>query len=246
MSSWMRSRTRLARRTCASSAACTCPAETTSCPASPARWSASRSRSATVSAWTCSLSASAARREACSIARTTAPRSRGRSPSRRAKVPRSLRVELLALARPLDLLLEVGGHLEELGELGVELGEHVVEVALAEEHHLGLQGDRLRLERRGRGQAERLPDRLDPDHLRAQRPLQLVPGQRLQEQPPGVHDQVAAVRAVQRPRLDQREVGDEVAELRHVLDAAHEVGVGRVVLVDDGGPARRGLGRRAR
>ena len=115
-------------------------------------------------------------------------------------------------------------------------------MALAEEHDLGVQGDRLRLERGGGGQAERLPDRLDPDRLRAQGSLELVPRERLLEQPPGVHDQVAAVRPVQRPRLDQREVGDQVAELGHVLDAAHEVGVGRVVLVDDRGALLRGAG----
>ncbi len=104
---------------------------------------------------------------------------------------------------------------------------------------MSVEGDRLRLERGGRGQAERLPGRLDPDHLRAQRPLELVPGERLQEEAPRVHDQVAPVRAVERPRLDQREVGDEVAELGHVLDAAHEVGVGRVVLVHHRGAGLR-------
>ena len=46
-------------------------------------------------------------------------------------------------------------------------------------------------------------------------------------------DQVAAVGAVQRAGLDQREVGDQRAHLREVLDAADEVVVGGVVLVHD-------------
>ena len=43
-----------------------------------------------------------------------------------------------------------------------------------------------------------------------ERPLQLVPDERLLQQPAGVHDQVAAVRPVQRAGLDQREVGDRL------------------------------------
>ncbi len=74
-----------------------------------------------------------------------------------------------------------------------------------------------------------------------ERPLQLVPDERLLQQPAGVHDQVAAVRTVQRAGLDQREVGDEVAELGHVLDAAHQVGIRGMVLVHDRGTGRRGL-----
>ncbi len=42
---------------------------------------------------------------------------------------------------------------------------------------------------------------------------------------------------MQRARLDQREVGDERAELRDVLDPADQVAVGRVVFADDRRPA---------
>ena len=43
---------------------------------------------------------------------------------------------------------------------------------------------------------------------------------------------------MQRARADEREVRDQGAELCGVLDAADEVGLGGVVLVDDRGPAR--------
>jgi hypothetical protein len=45
----------------------------------------------------------------------------------------------------------------------------------------------------------------------------------LSEELPRVEDEVPAVRAVQRAGTHEREVGDERAEVRMVLDAAHEV-----------------------
>ena len=48
----------------------------------------------------------------------------------------------------------------------------------------------------------------------------------------GVEHQIATIGAVQCPRGQQVEVGDEGAEARHVLDPADQGLVGRVILVD--------------
>ncbi len=60
-------------------------------------------------------------------------------------------------------VVEVGGDLEELGELRVELAQQVVDHPLANQHHLHVQRDRLRLQGYRLHQPERLLQRLDPD-----------------------------------------------------------------------------------
>ena len=67
---------------------------------------------------------------------------------------------------------------------------------------------------------------------RLERLLERVPDQRVAEHVEGVEDQVAAVRPVQRPRLDEAEVGDQRAEVHAVLDAPDQVAVGRIRLED--------------
>jgi hypothetical protein len=103
-----------------------------------------------------------------------------------------------------------------------------------DQHHLQLQRDRLWLELDGRDHAEHLGHRLDADLVRQQRTLQRVPGEGLRQQLHGIDQQVAAVGAVQQPGLDVAEVGDQHAEMRHVIDAADQVLVRRQVGIDDG------------
>ncbi len=95
-----------------------------------------------------------------------------------------------------------------------------------------VSGDRLGLERHRADQAELLGERFDPDLARPQDALELLPGERLEQQAARIEHQIAAVGAVQRAGLDQVEVGDQRAELGDVLDPAHQVRMRRVVLVD--------------
>ena len=62
----------------------------------------------------------------------------------------------------------------------------------------------------------------------AQRALERFEGQRLAQQCARVDHQEAAVGLQQRPTLDHAGVGDQRAELGFVLDAAHQVVVGRI------------------
>jgi hypothetical protein len=57
--------------------------------------------------------------------------------------------------------LEVGHHLEQVVELGIDRGEQVVDVAITEQHDLDVERDRRRLERHGRDHAQRLAQALD-------------------------------------------------------------------------------------
>ena len=109
-----------------------------------------------------SLEASPARRALSSITRSTAERSSGRSARSLTRVADQARVERLG-AVAVDLGVEVGGHLEQLVEVGVVLGEQVVELRLADEDHLDVERHRLGLERDGGDQAQRLRRRLDAD-----------------------------------------------------------------------------------
>ncbi len=140
--------------------------------------------------------------------------------------------------RPRDRVLEIDDDLEERVKVGIELLEHVEELAFADEHDLEPERHWLGLERRGGHEAHHLPQRLDSHLLAEQRALERVPGERLDEQVARVEDEVAAVGAVQGTRLHQVEVRDQRPHVRSVLDAPHEVLDGRVVLVDDGGAVR--------
>ena len=135
---------------------------------------------------------------------------------------------------PVHPAAEVGGDPEQLGELRVVEGEQIVDHRIAEEDDLQVQRDRLRLQRRRRGEAQGLGRRLDADAGRAQRPFERLVGVRVHEQLAGVDDQAAAVGPVQGARLDQGEVGHQRPELGHVLDPPDQVRLRRMVLVDHG------------
>jgi hypothetical protein len=151
------------------------------------------------------------------------------------------RVQQVVVRRALHFVLEVGRHLEQLAELRIVLGEQVIQHAVADQDHLGVERDRLRLQRHGADQAVHLAERLDADLAGGQRALEALPGERLGQQLERIQQQVAAVGLMQRARLDQQEVGDQRTELGNVLDPSDQVLVGGVVLVDH----RRAFGRLA-
>ena len=150
------------------------------------------------------------------------------------------RVGIVVLRRALDGVVEVRLHLEEPREVGIVGGQQIVELAIAEQHHLEVERDRLGIERLRRDQARHLGRLLDADLARLDGALQSLPGERRQEEPARIDQEIAAVGPVQRARLDQEEIRHQRAHLREVLDAADQVAVGRVVLLDDGG-ARRSI-----
>jgi len=142
------------------------------------------------------------------------------------------RVEHRGLVGPLQFVFEIGGDLEQLREFRIVGREQVVEMPLPDQQHLNVERYGLRFQRDRGDEAERLRERLDRDLAGAERPLQLVVGERLHQQLGGIDHQIAAVCAMQRPALDQQEVGRKSTELRHVLDAANQIRVCRIVLVD--------------
>ncbi len=127
---------------------------------------------------------------------------------------------------------KVRRYLEELAEVPIVGLEQEVEHALADQHHLEIDGNGLRLEGRRAGKTQHPLQRLDPDLAGSQYPLECVPGKGVCEQAQGVEYQEAAVGAVQRAGFDEAEVGDESAHVGNVLDAADEIDVAGVVLVD--------------
>ena len=102
-----------------------------------------------------SFSESPATRALCSRTRATAVRSNGRWLSRRTSVAISRAYSRQFSGAAVHLFLEVGRHLEQLGEIAVVLMQQVVQHPVAQQHHLDVQRDRLRLQRHGAEQAER-------------------------------------------------------------------------------------------
>ena len=143
--------------------------------------------------------------------------------------------------RPVDVVGEVGGDLEELEELMVVRAEQVVEPAVSDERDLDVEGDRLGLEGRGRQQAQRLTERLDADLARSQRSFQFLPGIRLQQDLVRFENEVPAVRPVERSGADEGEVRHKGPELGDVLGPTDEIRVGRVILDDDRGAVVRAV-----
>ncbi|MEJ2337020.1 MAG: hypothetical protein P8Y26_15505 [Gemmatimonadales bacterium] len=150
------------------------------------------------------------------------------------------RVELLALRRAVHVVRKVGRHLEELREVGLEIGEQVVEHALAEKHDLHVEGDRLGLQRDGANQTQHISRRFELELARGQDPLQPFPGEGLEEDAPGIEQQVPPVGPVKRTGLHHREVGGQRSQQRLVLHPADQILISGILLVDH----RRRLGLR--
>ena len=172
------SRRRSARRMRAASA---CSTSCRPIAPRPARWairSASCRSSSSRRVAVDSLPASPAVRAACSTRRATAPRSSGRSPAARARVARQPREPRGVVRVARHVVLEVRRDLEQLVEIGVEVLQQVIVHALAEQHDLQRQRDRLRLQRQVADQAHQLRQRFDRDLARLERALQAIPGDR--------------------------------------------------------------------
>jgi hypothetical protein len=83
-----------------------------------------------------------------------------------------------------------------------------------------------------------MEQRFDSNAPAEERAFQALLCMRVSEELPCVQHQVATVGAVQAAGLDQREVGDEIPELRVLLDATKQVFVGRLIVVNDWCPLR--------
>ena len=136
-------------------------------------------------------------------------------------------VEPDACRRARDQVVEVGEDLEQVGEVVVELIEGVIQLRVAEQHDLDVDGDRLGLER-GHGDQDRELGQDQLDQAAAQGPNQGLPGTRLGQDLGRLEHEHAAVGPDQRAGPD-----------RHVVGSGAAVGVGRGV----DGPEQRAHGR---
>ena len=68
--------------------------------------------------------------------------------------PNTLGHELLMIPAPVHLDVEVGSHLEQLGELRIKLFQQVINERTADKDDLDIQGNRLGLQGNGADQAE--------------------------------------------------------------------------------------------
>jgi len=75
----------------------------------------------------------------------------------------------------LDIGVEVGCYLEQLGKLWVVPAEQVVDATVTDQNDLDVERDGLRLERDGAYKRQRALQRFDRDSLCAQRALQRLP-----------------------------------------------------------------------
>jgi hypothetical protein len=137
------------------------------------------------------------------------------------------------LVGPVHVRCEVGFDLEQLLEVGVELVEEGVDLWRAEQDHLDVEGERLRPQPLGRKGGVLLPQVLDRHLTADERALEGIPGERGTQDIEHLQDEETAVGPLERSRLDLVEIGDHGAEGGAVVDAANQVVVGRVALVDD-------------
>ncbi len=196
-----------------------------------ARWSASSATSSSVRTLAVSFVASPLRRAAWSISRASAPASGGSSPLARI-CSASARQLHRHRAGAQQVVVQVGNHAEQLVELDVGRLQQPAQRAVAEQHHLHVERDRLRLELDGGDHADHLAHRLDADLAAQQRALERGPRIGLGQQLERVDQQHAAVGAVQVAGLDLAEVGHQHAEVGDVVDAADQVLQVRQVGID--------------
>ena len=134
----------------------------------------------------------------------------------------------------LDIVVEVGDDLEQLGELRVGLRQEVEEPAIAQERHLDVERHRLRLERLRGQHAHGRQRRFDPQLPGLERALEALIGERPAEQLQRVEIEKAAIGAVQGTRADHQEVGDQGALLGTLLDSPEQPLEAGLVLEDHG------------
>ena len=116
--------------------------------------------------------------------------------------------------------------------------EQKIDLRLPDQDHLDAQRNRFGLERHRVGQAQHFFQRLNPEFAGLERTLEAVPGEAVAQQLECVDHEVTAVGAMQRARLDQREIGHQRTHLRMIFDPPGQVLVSRVILEDD----RRAIG----
>ena len=133
----------------------------------------------------------------------------------------------------LETLFEIGGDLEQLPEVGVVRLQKVIDKAVAEENDLDVEGNRFGRQRQSADEAVHLGQRFDANLAVGERALQPLPGEGLHQQLARIEQEVASVGTMQRPRPDQREIGDQRPELRDMIDATDEVLVSGMILLHD-------------
>ncbi len=138
---------------------------------------------------------------------------------------------------PVQRVLEVRLHLEQLEKLRVVFTQQVIKQAFTQQHHLHVQRNGLRLQAYRAHQAIGLLQAFRTNVPGTQHALQRFPGTWLGEQAAHVEHQVAAVGAVQGAGANQGEIGDQGAVVHVVLGAAHQVLMAGQILVDHGRPA---------
>ena len=126
--------------------------------------------------------------------------------------------------------------LEQLGEAVVIGQQGFVQLLVADEHDLEVQGDRLRLDALGADSAVRHVARLlKARGTGAQGAEKPFPCAGMLENVLKMQDKETAVGPMQGSGLDQREIRDQRAHFRLALHAAKQVGGGGVVFDDQGG-----------
>ena len=143
----------------------------------------------------------------------------------------------LVLRGARDRVVEVRQHFEMLRELRVGVGQEMVQRALAEQHDLDVERNRIGFQRDRRSLAAEAGGVLDGDFLADQGPLEGRPAQRLAQQGACLDQQDALVGAVQGTGLDQPEIRRQCSLFGAVFDAAEQIAQGGMQFFDDGGAA---------
>ncbi len=137
-----------------------------------------------------------------------------------------------------DLVVEVGLHLEHLREVLLVRLQQVQQHRRPDQNDFDRDGDRFRPKSR-RGEAVELARIFDGDLAGLDHPFERIPGKRLAEEIDRVDDQESAVGLQDGSSPNFREVRVHDAQVRPSFDFSDQVCIGRVRLVDDRSAAGR-------
>ena len=143
------------------------------------------------------------------------------------------RVRSFGRWRPIDIVLEIGEHLEMLGDIRIEGRQQVVQQPIAEQDNFHIQRNRVGFERNRAGQTDEPTKVFNPDLPLAQRSFQGRPTERFRQQAARIKQKEAAIGPMNCARLDEAKIGNEHAVMRDVLDAAQQVAQSRMQFFDD-------------
>ena len=152
-----------------------------------------------------------------------------------------LGIQHVTVIIPIQIVFEVCFHLKQVQKVRIVMRQQVIQHTVAQQNHLHLQRNRLRLLTDRGGQSIQTLQRFNPNFTGKQNTLQALPGQRLCQNTAGIQNQVATVGAVQRATANQSKICIQSTLVSFVFDLSGQMLMGGQIFIHNWGALSIGI-----